>query len=155
MKPRWRYNSSWHRFFMDFHPFWRQVGPKLHQKTTKKRSKKASKKWWQTRGIWRRLGGILEPSWPIWVGWIHGIGTGPEWRRTPCPHPNLHFVSKIKTTNHKPRYCTGPRAHDWEPPTHAVAQKRGGGFSFVSFVSFLLFFCCCSFVLSCFDRLER
>ena len=54
-------DSSWHRFFMDFHRFseasWSQVGiknrPKIH---TKKHPKIDGKQ----EASWRRLGGILE-----------------------------------------------------------------------------------------------
>ena len=48
---------SW--IFVDF---WRQVGGKLASKIDENTAQKSVKKRWLAKGIWRRLGGVLEPS---------------------------------------------------------------------------------------------
>ena len=54
-------DSSWHRFFMDFHRFseasWSQVGIKNRPKIDAKKHPKNDGK---QEASWRRLGGILE-----------------------------------------------------------------------------------------------
>ena len=62
-----------------------KLEPSWNQKSTKKRSKKASTKMMANK---RRLGSVLGPSWPTWVGGIYRPGEGGEYSRTPCTPPN-------------------------------------------------------------------
>ena len=66
-------DSSWHRFFMDFHRFseasWSQVGIKNRLKIDAKKHPKNDGK---QEASWRRLGGILEVQEVSGGGGRHG-----------------------------------------------------------------------------------